>query len=108
MTSYRFGEVVLVAFPLTGKSETKKRPALVILDTGDVDLVLAPITTTERHGLGDYKLKNWAAAGLLKESWIRLGKVASLEKYSIDRRLGELTPEEKTSVAAIWKEVYQF
>ena len=42
MTSYKFGEVVLVEFP--GVIRTKRRPALVILDIGDADVVLAPIT----------------------------------------------------------------
>jgi len=52
MTNYNFGDVVLVAFPTHGT--LKKRPALVVLDTGDADIVLAPITTTKRIAPGDY------------------------------------------------------
>jgi mRNA interferase MazF len=47
MTTYEFGDVVLVAFPQSGTTARKRRPALVVLDIGDADIVLAPITT--RH-----------------------------------------------------------
>ena len=54
MTNYNFGEIVLVDFPQI--NTTKKRPALVMLDIGDADVVLVPITTTPRMGQGDYEL----------------------------------------------------
>jgi hypothetical protein len=41
MTSYQSGEVVLVSFPFTQSSQTKNRPALVLLDTGDADVLVA-------------------------------------------------------------------
>lgn len=34
MTSYKLGEIVLIAFPQTGTTTKKKRPALIILDIG--------------------------------------------------------------------------
>jgi len=30
------------------------------LDTGDADVILAPITTIERSGQGDYRLRDWS------------------------------------------------
>ena len=68
MTSYEFGDVVLVEFPYRGAKKSKKRPALVILDTGDDDAVLAHITTKKRTAIGDYQVKDWQASGLLKPS----------------------------------------
>ena len=47
MTVYEFGDVVLVDFPQSGSDQPKRRPALVVLDIGDADLLLAPITTRE-------------------------------------------------------------
>ncbi|MBI3582652.1 MAG: type II toxin-antitoxin system PemK/MazF family toxin [Nitrospinae bacterium] len=44
MTSYKLGDIVLVDF-IQSDGERKRRPALVILDIGDSDIVLAPITT---------------------------------------------------------------
>ena len=53
MTDYEFGDIVLVNFPHSGAQTVKRRPALVVLDIGDADLVLAPITTRERADAGD-------------------------------------------------------
>jgi mRNA interferase MazF len=61
--------------------------------------VLAPITTKERAGPGDYKLKDWSTCGLLQESWVRLAKVACLEKSNIARCLGRLTDYDKDLLA---------
>ena len=74
MTKYKFGDIVLVIFPQTDGG-LKKRPAMAVLDIGDDDIVLAPITTTPRKGKGDYKIKDWQMGGLLNESWLRLAKI---------------------------------
>ena len=87
MTTYEFGDIVLVEFPQTGTESTKRRPALMILDIGDRDVVLAPITTRERVAAGDAKIVNWSSTGLLRESWVRLAKVAGLEKTKLHENL---------------------
>ena len=106
MTSYEFGEIVLIAFPQTGKRAKKKRPALVILDTGDADLVVAPITTVRRSGPGDRRLRSWSQAGLLRPSWVRLAKVACLEKRTVSRRLGRAATEDVREIVGIWRSLY--
>ena len=108
MTNYEFGEVVLVDFPQSGWVQRKKRPALIVLDIGDADIVLAPITTRERLGHGDYKLRDWQLSGLLRESWLRLAKIACLEKDAINRRLGRLTDYDQSMVFQIWQALYAF
>ena len=70
----------MVEFPQTGSARRKRRPALVVLDIGDLDIILAPITTKDRSGRGDYKLRDWRTCGLLRDSWVRLAKIACLEK----------------------------
>ncbi|HEY5867655.1 MAG TPA: type II toxin-antitoxin system PemK/MazF family toxin [Candidatus Tectomicrobia bacterium] len=90
MINYEWGDVVLVEFPQSGLNQRKRRPALVVLDLGDADIVLAPITTREHSGPGDYKLREWSAGGLLREPWVRLAKIACLRKSDVTRRLGHL------------------
>ncbi len=92
MTKYKFGETVLVNFLQSGLVQRKRRPALIILDIGDADVVLSPITTKERSGQGDYKIRDWKSSGLLRESWIRLAKIACL----------------KDMVSKIWQKLYVF
>jgi len=104
MTSYNFGDVILVEFPQAGT--IKKRPALVVLDIGDADIVLAPITTKERTRQGDYGLQDWSTSGLSRKSWVRLAKVACLEKCAINRLLGHLSDNDLSMVVNIWQNLY--
>ena len=107
MTNYKFEDVVLVVFSQTDGSK-KQRPALVILDAGDDDVVLAPITTTERKSKGDYKIKNWEQSGLLLDSWVRLSKIACLDKSNIRRELGAVSLGDKKQVVLVWNKLYKF
>jgi mRNA interferase MazF len=107
MTVYEFGDVVLVDFPQSGAEPTKRRPALVVLDIADADLLLAPITTRERTGRGDVKIQDWHEGGLLRESWVRLAKVACLEKRNVTRRLGRLSNADKTNLALAWRLLFE-
>lgn len=107
MTKYKFGDVVLVVFRQTDGSR-KQRPALVVIDTGDDDIVLAPITTTERKSKGDHKIKNWKESGMLANSWVRLTKISCLDKCDIRRQLGSLSLGDKKQIVSIWNKLYNF
>ncbi len=106
MTNYEFGDVLLVDFPQSGTTRRKRRPALVILDFGDADVVLAPITTRARSGRGDYPLHDWSSGGLLRASWVRLAKISCLEKRDVSRHLGHLSDHDKAELIAIWQQLY--
>lgn len=108
MTRYNFGEIVLINFPQPGLGKSKKRPALIILDIGDADVVLVPITTKERIGKGDCKIHDWKNSGLLRESWVRLAKIACLPKKDISRKLGKLSYQDKESMVKAWRKLYSF
>jgi len=45
MNTFRPGEVILLSFPFADATAVKRRPALVLLDTGDEDVVVARITS---------------------------------------------------------------
>ena len=108
MIKYNFGDIVIIDFPQSGLLERKRRPALIILDVGDVDVVLAPITTRKRLGAGDYNIRDWQLSGLLRESWVRLAKVTCLEKSDIPLCLGKLSAYDKNRVTQVWQELYAF
>ncbi len=107
MTKYKFGDIVLVAFYQTDGNR-KQRPALVILDIGDDDIVLAPITTSARKNGGDYKIKTWEQSGLLLDSFVRLAKIACLSKKDIYKKLGTLAATDKKQIILVWNKLYKF
>jgi mRNA-degrading endonuclease toxin of MazEF toxin-antitoxin module len=99
MTSYDFGGVVLVHFPQSGTAARKQRPGVVVLDVSDADLVIAPVTSKPRNQAGDLPLTSLTGTGLIRPSWMRLAKVATLLKTDIVRPLGRLTSADRNQLA---------
>jgi mRNA interferase MazF len=65
MTLYNPGDVVLVRFPFTDSSSTKKRPALVVSPAGFTanhgDLVVLAMIQSQTDS--SFRLQNWKSAG---------------------------------------------
>jgi len=95
MTSYNFGDVVLVPFPFTDRTTNKKRPAVVVssdvYNTEYPDRILMGITSQVASSpkVGDIIITDWQAAGLLKASMIK-PVIATIEKKLIVKKLGRL------------------
>ncbi len=105
MTNFLTGELLLLDFPFTATGASKPRPALVILDNGDADVLLARVTTQAHSSSFDVPIVNWQQAGLLAPSIVRLHKLATLAKSRIHRRLGALDPTDRKSVAATMHQI---
>ncbi|MEW5949673.1 MAG: type II toxin-antitoxin system PemK/MazF family toxin [Thermodesulfobacteriota bacterium] len=107
MTNYSLGDVVLIGFPHTDLQGVSKRPAIVLYDSGDQDVLVAKITAQEYTTEADYKIVTWQNSGLLAESFVRLGKQATIEKKYIIRKLGALPEPEHATVKAILRRMYK-
>ncbi len=101
MVNYKFGEIVLIKFPFTDNLTFKKRPALIIKDTNDGDVIVCRITSRLYNTSYDIELKNWNKNGLKLPSVVRIHKIASLEKDMIDAKLGEIEDFVKTKVTTV-------
>ena len=59
--TYKFGDIVFIRIPpfkdLVGLS---KRPAVVLYDSGDQDVLVARITTQGYNSETDHKISGWA------------------------------------------------
>ncbi len=93
---YRPGQVALLRYPFTNSAGARQRPALVMLDTGDDDIVTARITSQPPRGPFDVQILGWSEAGLLRPSVVRLHKPATVEKSQINRLLGRVTQSDWT------------
>ncbi|MGV3586667.1 MAG: type II toxin-antitoxin system PemK/MazF family toxin [Adhaeribacter sp.] len=105
MQDYKFGEIVLLQFPFTSGTGYKKRPALILFDSGDADVIVARVTSQVKTDLYDIVVKHWQTAGLKLPSIIRLHKIATLEKALIDQRIGELQAPDATEVRKLIAEI---
>ena len=91
MQNYHLGDVVLLAFPFAEQQKVKRRPALVLLDAGDADILVARITSHDVDTDYDVRVVEWKRAGLLLPSVIRLHKLATLQKTLVKNKLGTLS-----------------
>jgi len=99
MTNYRPGDLVLISFPFSTATQSKDRPALVILDTGDSDVVVGKITRRRYSTPYDVNLTDWQGAGLLAPSVLRVHKLATIDKKYVRRTLGNLSPTDRPIVS---------
>jgi len=92
-----FGDIVLVSFPFTDQTTSKKRPAVVISSDAyhrlRQDVIVMAVTSRVLRAAGapgEVMILGWQAAGLLKPSLIK-PVVATIERQLISRVLGSLT-----------------
>jgi len=103
MTSYEFGDIVLVPFPFTDQSATKKRPAVIVssnaYNQSRPDIVIMA-ATSQIHGsgyFGDVRIQKWEHAGLLKPSVIK-PILTTLEKGLVIKKLGNIADSDRTAL----------
>jgi mRNA interferase MazF len=95
MINYKRWDILLVHFPFTDLSKTKRRPALVVSpdksNTGK-DLIICFITShiTSQKRIGDYLIKEWESSNLPKPSMIRI-KLATIDQSIIIKKIGKLS-----------------
>ncbi len=106
MTNYQPGDLLLVAFPYTTGAQTKSRPAMVIVDTGDADVVVARVTTQSLQTDHDVPIKDWRGAGLLAPSVVRVHKLATLEKSLVQRCLGRIQSADRAAISAALRRIF--
>ena len=72
-----FGDIVLVPFPFTDQTTTKKRPAVVVSSDAyhrdRPDLILIAVTSQVRPtaNVGEATITRWQEAGLLRPSVVK-------------------------------------
>jgi mRNA interferase MazF len=96
-----FGEVVLCQFPFSSGAGAKIRPALVLFDL-QRDAIISRITSVPHATPLDVRLNDWQAAGLLKPSVARVGRIVTAEKAIFLRRLGVLSAVDANAVRQCW------
>jgi mRNA interferase MazF len=93
--TFEFGDIVLVPFPFTSQTTSKRRPAIVVssraYNSARPDIVVMAVTSQIRPApvFGEVWIGQRQAAGLLKPSAIK-PVFATLEQTLVIRRPGAL------------------
>jgi len=103
MTLYKRGDIVLVPFPFSDQTATKKRPAVVISSSpyneSSRDIVILAVTSKiERpSAFGESRIEDWRDAGLLKPSAVKPA-ISTIEQALVLKKLGRLSPKDLLSM----------
>jgi mRNA interferase MazF len=107
--SFSPGDILLVPVVFSDGSGHKKRPVVIIYDSGDADLLVAPVTSQAARSPCDVPVVNWQRAGLRLPSIVRLEKLATVEKTTVIKRMGQLAPDDwkemKTALKQLFAEI---
>ena len=90
MDVFRFGDIVLLKFPFTDGQNYKRRPALIINESNDGDIIVCRITSKIYNSSQDVLIEKWQESGLKLPSVIRVHKIATLEKGLVELRIGRI------------------
>lgn len=107
---FDFGDVVVVPFPFTDQSASKRRLGVVIssADYSRVrpDVVFMAVTSQVRpdRRFGEALLLDWQHAGLMKPSSVK-PLIATLEKSIFGPRLGRLSARDAASLRMALDEI---
>lgn len=105
MKNYDSGEVILLLFPFSDTKASKRRPALVIFDCGDEDVLVSRISSQSAQSIFDIELSDWKSCGLLFPSVVRVHKLATVEKRLIERRLGKLSEKDRVRIHEVMQDI---
>ncbi|HTK76348.1 MAG TPA: type II toxin-antitoxin system PemK/MazF family toxin [Gemmataceae bacterium] len=106
MTNFLAGDLVLAHVPFSSGTQAKLRAALIVLDTGDADVLIVRVTSQKPQTPYDVVLTEWKQSGLLFPSVARLHKMVTIETSLINRRIGQIQPTDRVAVAAAFRQMF--
>ena len=91
--NFNKNDILLVTFPYSDLSNTKKRPALVVKDIEGSNTILCQITTKKRNmSKYEVELKKESCKGDIRfDSFIYVDMIYTLHSSLIIRKIGEIT-----------------
>ncbi|OGT26934.1 MAG: hypothetical protein A3I77_02135 [Gammaproteobacteria bacterium RIFCSPLOWO2_02_FULL_42_14] len=104
--------VVVVPFPFTDKTNSKKRPALVVSElpfqkeTGHAALLMI---TSAQHSewYGDWSIRDLKPSGLSVDSFVRQ-KIFTIDLRLIEKKIGALSAKDVASIKRTLRDCIAF
>lgn len=102
------GDIVLVQFPFTDLSQTKLRPAVVLLENtnlNEVTLCFISSQNVDNLSLDEFALDTsdpeFSGTGLRVASKVRVTRIVTLQRQLVVRRLGKLGVNQTQTLNAL-------
>ena len=107
MNKIETGSIVLLSFPFTDGTGYKRRPALVLKDCEDGDMLVCRITSKIYRSKYDVYLDDWLIFGLKLPSVVRIHKMATLETDMIETIMGQISDTVLCNIKIIFKSIIE-
>ena len=100
MDKFVKGDVVVVPFPFSDLSGSKRRPALVLTDLRGDDLMICQITSKPTDDIFAQPLisEDFVSGTIFADSYIRPLRVFTVDKHIVSRKIGQITPTRMNKV----------
>ena len=111
MTRYNRGDVILVPFPFSDQTASKRRPAIVVSSDNynrvSQDIVIMAITgqITTHIGVGEFLIEDWQGAGLLKPSVVK-SAISTIEQRLVLKSLGRFSSRDLSTLEKSLKKLF--
>jgi PemK-like, MazF-like toxin of type II toxin-antitoxin system len=101
------GSVVLLPFPFSDLSQSKKRPAVVLARASRDDWILCQVTSNPYGDLQAVTLsdQSFERGSLLRTSYARPGKLFTANRGLLLRQVGVLNPEAVKKIVEVVVEI---
>lgn len=95
MEGFVKGDVVVIEFPFSNLKNAKRRPVLIIKVPKGEDVIVAQITGDSYENSVEIPIKkdDFKQGSLKRDSYVRIDKIASIEKFLIEYKAGSLKQE---------------
>ncbi len=89
------GDIVVIEFPYSDLKESKRRPVLILKVPKGEDIIVLQITSSSYEKLVEVLIKkdDFSEGNLKRDSYIRIDKIASIEKSLIKYKISSLKQE---------------
>jgi len=107
MVKIEAGTIVLLKFPFSDGITVKRRPALVLKDWEDGDILVCRITSKIYKSKYDIYLDDWSLFGLKLPSVVRLHKMATLEIDMVETIMGKIDESILNKIKLIYRSIIE-
>ncbi|HMQ30902.1 MAG TPA: type II toxin-antitoxin system PemK/MazF family toxin [Chloroflexaceae bacterium] len=109
MGAFVRGDVVVLPFPFSDLSATKRRPALVVATLSGADIILCQITSQASRDAYAIPLldEDFADGGLRQASFIRPSRLFTADSAIVLYRAGIISEAKQAAVAAALVDLFK-